>query len=51
MPWHLLAPKAHEGVSELAKLFQVSEQAMRIRLDNANLTMAAGSVEITRATR
>jgi Zn-dependent peptidase ImmA (M78 family) len=49
MPWHLLAPRAHEGVSELARLFQVSEQAMRIRLDSANLSMAAGSSEPIRA--
>ncbi len=49
MPWHLLAPRAHEGLSALAKLFQVSEQAMRIRLESANLSVATGSTETRRA--
>lgn len=35
MPWHLLAPVQDKPASELAKLFEVSEEAMRIRLESA----------------
>jgi hypothetical protein len=33
MPWHLLLPVVDKSASELAALFQVSEQAMQIRLE------------------
>lgn len=36
MPWHLLMPIQGKPASELAKLFEVSEEAMRIRLESAN---------------
>lgn len=32
MPWHLLEPVRHRPIPELAELFQVSEEAMAIRL-------------------
>lgn len=32
MPWSLLAPVSDQPVDRLAKMFQVSEEAMRIRL-------------------
>jgi IrrE N-terminal-like domain len=34
MPWHLLAPVADQPVRALADMFEVSEQAMRIRLES-----------------
>lgn len=34
MPWHLLMPLIDKPTAELASLFQVSEQAMRIRLES-----------------
>jgi len=34
MPWHLLAPLTGRPIKDLAKEFQVSEQAMKIRLDS-----------------
>jgi hypothetical protein len=33
MPWHLLSPVSGQPFDQLASMFQVSEQAMRIRLD------------------
>ena len=35
MPWHLLAPMSDAPISELAKTFEVSEEAMRIRLNRS----------------
>ena len=35
MPWHLLMPVVEKQLRELSMLFQVSEQAMRIRLETA----------------
>jgi hypothetical protein len=40
MPWHLLDPISTKPIPELAELFQVSQQAMRIRLD-PNQSLAA----------
>jgi len=34
MPWHLVLPEIHRGPTELANLFQVSRQAMDIRLSS-----------------
>jgi len=34
MPWHLLMPLIDRSPSELAQIFQVSEQAMQIRLES-----------------
>ena len=34
MPWHLLSPIAEKPISELAGLFEVSQQAMTIRLES-----------------
>ena len=41
MPWHLLLPVIDKPLAELASLFQVSEQAMQIRLSAANQTSVA----------
>ena len=44
MPWHLLAPLANRPMPELSKQFQVSEQAMKIRLESQrNLNQVAFS--------
>jgi hypothetical protein len=48
MPWHLLLPIADRPVNELAKLFQVSEQAMRIRLESALRRSPADELANTR---
>ena len=34
MPWHLLSPIKDKPISELASLFEVSQQAMNIRLES-----------------
>jgi hypothetical protein len=34
MPWHLLAPLANKPIPDLAELFEVSEQAMAIRMSS-----------------
>ena len=40
MPWHLLMPVIDKPSAELASLFQVSEQAMRIRLESGRVATA-----------
>ncbi len=48
MPWHLLAPLvATTRVFELADKFQVSEQAMKIRLESRSTTTTASAKEPT----
>jgi Zn-dependent peptidase ImmA (M78 family) len=37
MPWHLLMPVIDKPTSELAKIFEVSEQAMKIRLESGRV--------------
>jgi Zn-dependent peptidase ImmA (M78 family) len=37
MPWHLLMPVIDKPASELASMFQVSEQAMKIRLESGRV--------------
>lgn len=38
MPWHLLRPLSDKPVEELAKRFQVSQQAMNIRLETLGIS-------------
>jgi Zn-dependent peptidase ImmA (M78 family) len=40
MPWHLLMPVIDRPASELASMFQVSEQAMKIRLESGRVATA-----------
>jgi len=42
MPWHLLMSVIDKSPSELASLFQVSEQAMKIRLESGRIPTAVG---------
>ena len=37
MPWHLLMPVVDKPLAELATIFQVSEQAMKIRLESGRV--------------
>jgi len=37
MPWHLLMPVIEKPVAELAAMFQVSEQAMKIRIESGRV--------------
>jgi Zn-dependent peptidase ImmA (M78 family) len=37
MPWHLLMPVIDKPISELASTFQVSEQAVKIRLESGRV--------------
>jgi Zn-dependent peptidase ImmA (M78 family) len=40
MPWHLLMPVIDKPIADLAVMFQVSEQAMKIRLESGRVATA-----------